>query len=261
MPITIAGSSNPVFLIIRKKAAIKYYLCPRFISARFSRIHSKKPRKPYCFSRFFCLAAFSSASMASMCKKDIFAHFLYRLELFTSTPDRACGSAAKFGARGFRHRVPHRTSFLLNRQGQPQKKNRKSGSFTLLFNIHNLPLTGLAAAPQSSPLRSEHERHFSSIVKGSQKPRYSKAVPRFLAAPDRLELTTLRLTAECSTIRYGLCSNLRQVATYMTDYYFIIVFFNPPTKIQSFITIFPCNFKMPFTRHTLFNSMYFYFFI
>ena len=26
MPITIAGSSNPVFLIIRKKAALKYYL-------------------------------------------------------------------------------------------------------------------------------------------------------------------------------------------------------------------------------------------
>lgn len=55
--------------------------------------------------------------------------FLYRLELFTAAPNRACGCAAKFGARGFRHCTPHRTSFLPNRQGQPQKKNRFRGSF------------------------------------------------------------------------------------------------------------------------------------
>ena len=67
--------------------------------------------------------------MASMCKKDIFCTFLFRLELFTAAPDRACGYAAKFGARGFRRRSPHRTSFLPNRQGQPQKKNRLRGSF------------------------------------------------------------------------------------------------------------------------------------
>ena len=30
-----------------------------------------------------------------------------------------------------------------------------------------------------------------------------------LAAPDRLELTTLRLTAECSTIRRGLCGDMK----------------------------------------------------
>ena len=44
-------------------------------------------------------------------------------------------------------------------------------------NHSPLPLTGLAAAPQSSPLRSEHERHFSPIVRDSHKKRTAKAVP------------------------------------------------------------------------------------
>ena len=42
---------------------------------------------------------------------------------------QGCGCAAKFGARGFHHRAPHRTSFLPDCQGQPQKKNRFRGSF------------------------------------------------------------------------------------------------------------------------------------
>ena len=68
--------------------------------------------------------------------------------------------------------------------------------FLLLFctdsNHSPLPLTGLAATPQSSPLRSEHERHFSPIVRGSHKKRIAKAVPclyaefmELLLPPDR----------------------------------------------------------------------------
>ena len=110
------------------------------------------------------------------------------------------------------------TSFLPDRQRQPQKKNRFLGSFFVasvnkkdilpLFctdsNYSPLPLTGLAAAPQSSAraaFATAHltERHFSPIVRGSQRKKRGENLSFPLAAPDRLELTTLRLTAECST--------------------------------------------------------------
>lgn len=67
-----------------------------------------------------------------------------------------------------------------------------------------LPLTGLAAAPQSSAraaFAAAHltELHFSPIVRGNQRKKRGENLSFPLAAPDRLELTTLRLTAECST--------------------------------------------------------------
>ena len=68
-----------------------------------------------------------------------------------------------------------RTSFLLNCQGQPRKKNRFRGSFTLLFNIHNLPPgQGLRLRRKALRFRSEHERHFSPIVRGSHEKREVK---------------------------------------------------------------------------------------
>ena len=42
-----------------------------------------------------------------------------------------------------------------------------------------------------------------------------------MAAPDRLELTTLRLTAECSTNRTGLCWNL--VSIFWHSFYFLLI--------------------------------------
>ena len=147
-----------------------------------------------------------------------------------AAPDRACGCAAKLSLRS-EHELPHESrsgaatkkepqkqflAFMLNlwnyycpltglapapqssplrsehellpesRSGaatkkEPQKRfllvaSVKKDNFTTFCadsNYSPLPLTGLAAAPQSSPLRSEHERHFSSIVKGNQKPRHS----------------------------------------------------------------------------------------
>ena len=86
------GSSNPVFLIIHKKAAIRSYLCSAFQKRSFLPLKQQKTMKNALFFMVFCLAAFSSAIMAA--------------------PDRACPCGAKFGGRGCRHCPPHRTSVL-----------------------------------------------------------------------------------------------------------------------------------------------------
>lgn len=86
------GNSNPVFLIIHKKAAIRSYLCSAFQKRSFLPLKQQKTMKNALFFMVFCLAAFSSAIMAA--------------------PDRACPCGAKFGGRGCRHRPPHRTSVL-----------------------------------------------------------------------------------------------------------------------------------------------------
>ena len=165
------GSSNPVFLIIHKKAAIRSYLCSAFQKRSFLPLKQQKTMKNALFFMVFCLAAFSSAIMAApdrACpcgaklsaplrartsarervrgshKKERFA--APRTFLFPA-PNRACPCGAKFGGRGCRHRPPHRTSVLPNCQGQPQKKNRFSGSFFVAAafqpnpNFQFLPLT------------------------------------------------------------------------------------------------------------------------
>ena len=101
-------------------------------------------------------------------------------------PDRACACGAKLSTF-----APSTNVISPNCQGQPRKKNRFRGSFTLLFNIHNLPLPGLAPAAQGSPLRSEHERHFSSIVKAAEPELFTSANVRVRASRVPLKLSTI----------------------------------------------------------------------
>ena len=72
------GNSNPVFLIIHKKAAIRSYLCSAFQKRSFLPLKQQKTMKNALFFMVFCLAAFSSAIMAA--------------------PDRACPCGAKLSA-------------------------------------------------------------------------------------------------------------------------------------------------------------------
>ena len=167
------GNSNPVFLIIHKKAAIRSYLCSAFQKRSFLPLKQQKTMKNALFFMVFCLAAFSSAIMAAPdracpCGAKLSAplrartsarervrgsqrkkkRFAVPHSFLSLAPDRACPCGAKFGGRGCRHRPPHRTSVL---------------------------------------------------SAGAAKTRHSACYTAVMAAPDRLELTPLRLTAECST--------------------------------------------------------------
>ena len=71
------GNSNPVFLIIHKKAAIRSYLCSAFQKRSFLPLKQQKTMKNALFFMVFCLAAFSSAIMANIDKNDNLSHFLY----------------------------------------------------------------------------------------------------------------------------------------------------------------------------------------
>ena len=93
----------------------------------------KEPQK-----RFLLVASVKKDNFTTFCADSNYSPL--------ATPDRACACGAKLSA-SLRARTSAREQVRSS-----QKKNRKSGSFTLLFNIHNLPLTGLAPAAQSSPL-------------------------------------------------------------------------------------------------------------
>ena len=130
------GNSNPVFLIIHKKAAIRSYLCSAFQKRSFLPLKQQKTMKNALFFMVFCLAAFSSAIMAAPdracpCGAKLSASLRARtsarervrgshkkrevrgsMYVPFPAPDRACPCGAKFGGRGCCHRPPHRTSVL-----------------------------------------------------------------------------------------------------------------------------------------------------
>ena len=166
------GSSNPVFLIIHKKAAIRSYLCSAFQKRSFLPLKQQKTMKNALFFMVFCLAAFSSAIMAA--------------------PDRACPCGAKLSAP-----LRARTSARERVRGS-HKKREVRGSMYVPFPAPD------RACPCGAKLGGRGCRHrpphrTSVLSAGAAKTRHSACYTAFMAAPDRLELTTLRLTAECST--------------------------------------------------------------
>ena len=123
-----------------------------------------------------------------------------------TAPDRACACGAKFDVRGFFHRAPHRTSFFLNCQGQPTKK----GTAVAILALFSFAPDRACAAGAKFDARGFHHsapRRTSFLLncQGQPTKKWNRRCDSFpLPAPYRLELTTLRLTAECSTICRGL---------------------------------------------------------
>ena len=145
------GNSNPVFLIIHKKAAIRSYLCSAFQKRSFLPLKQQKTMKNALFFMVFCLAAFSSAIMAA--------------------PDRACPCGAKLSAS-----LRARTS-AQSGSGAATKKERFAAPCTFLFP----PLTGLAPAGQSSAGAAAATAHLTELQfspQGQQKRGIAHAIPR-----------------------------------------------------------------------------------
>ena len=132
------GSSDPVFSIIRKKAAIRSYLCSAFQKRSFLPLKQQKTMKNALFFMVFCLAAFSSAIMAA--------------------PDRACPCGAKLSAS-----LRARTSARERVRGSHKKR------FAVPHSFLSLAPAGQSSAGAAAATAHLTELQFSPIVRGSHK--------------------------------------------------------------------------------------------
>lgn len=117
--------------------------------------------------------------MASMCKKDIFATFLCCLELFTSTPDRACGCAAKLSAS-----LRARTSARERVRGSHKKRTAKAVPYLYAEFMELLlpPDRACACGAKLSAFAPSTNVISPQLLRATKNRGTAYAGPRFLAA-------------------------------------------------------------------------------